>query len=286
MAMDQLQRHRVQRNAKTVFRVSMTMVVLIVIMMVSYSCINTDNQLLKEAKDIDFIQYTVPEDSAKVVVFETTYGTIKAVLFEDKAPNFCEYFEKLVNDGYYNDTYFFNVEDEQHAYAFGGSKAADGTDTDDTDKEMLEPEKSYDLWPFRGAMCTYGREKGVFNKRNTTGSRLLFINSIDFTDDVVSELKDLDADEALVDYFLDRGGVPNFAQQFTIFAQVYEGIDVIEKIASTEVDENNKPTSEIKIISAKMSTYGENKSENEQDAFPESFKQEEQTSETDDSLVQ
>lgn len=279
MAMNDLQRQKMGAKAGRVFKASIIMAILAVIMFLTFACLHTQDQVFEKAKEINYVQYTVPEDSSKVVVFETTYGTVKAVLFEDKAPRFCEYFEKLVNDGYYNDTYFFNIENEQKAYAFGGSKAPDGADTDDTDKEMFEPEKSYDLWPFRGALCTFGREKGVFNKRNTTGSRILFINSIEFTEDMKAEMQDLDADEKLVNYFLERGGVPNFSQQFTVFGQVYEGLDVIEKISSAEVDEDKMPTSEIKIISAKMSTYGENKAENEQEAFPESFIQEDTSSE-------
>lgn len=284
MAMNDLQRQKMSIKAGRVFKASITMAILATIMLLTFACLHAQDKTLEKAKEINYVQYIIPENSAKVVVFETTLGTVKAVLFEDKAPKFCEYFEDLVNDGYYNDTYFFNIESEQNAYAFGGAKAPDGADTKDTDKKMLEPEKSYDLWPFRGALCTYGREKGVFNKRNTTGSRILFINSIDFTEDVKNEMSELEADEKLVNYFLDKGGVPNFAQQFTIFAQVYEGLDVIDKIASAEVDEDKKPTSEIKIISAKISTYGENKAANEQEAFPESFIQEE-TVEADNSLA-
>lgn len=281
MAMTPIQKQRNSMNAMRVFKASMVMALLAVIMLISFSCLHTQSQSLEEAEKINFIQYTLPDDDDTVVIFETTMGTVKAVLFEEQAPKFCEYFKKLVNDGYYDGTYYFYIEDEQKAYAFAGGKAPDGNDTDDTDKEMLEPEKSNDLWPFRGALCTFGREKGVFNKRNTTGSRILFVNSVVFDDDMINEMNELDANEQLIKYFTEKGGVPNFSQQFTIFGQVYDGMDVVEKINSAEVDENKKPKQEIKIISAKLSTYGENRSDNEEEVFPESFKSDDSAADTD-----
>ena len=270
--MTPLQRQKTSANSLRVFKASIIMMILVMIIFLTYACMGTQNQLLSDAEKIEFLQYTVPEDDATVVIFETTLGTMKAVLFEDQAPKYCKYFEELVTSGYYDDTYYFYVEDKQNAYSFGGAKAPDGADTDDTDKDMLEPEKSTYLWPFRGALCTYGREKGIINKRNTTGSRVIFVNSIDFDEDTTAQMRELDANEKLVEYFIERGGVPNFSQQFTIFGQVYDGIDVLEAINSVEVDDDNKPVSDVKIITAKLSTYGENRAENEKEVFPESFR--------------
>lgn len=274
MKMSNLQRQKTSASAMRVFKVSMIMILLIVVFFFTYSCMGAQDQMLSDAENINFLQYTLPDDDDTVVVFETTLGTMKAVLYEDKAPNYCKYFKDLVNDGYYDNTYYFYVENEQKAYSFAGGKAVDGADTDDTDKTMLEPEKSVDLWPFRGALCTYGREKGIINKRNTTGSRVIFVNSIIFDDDMITQINELDANQQLVDYFINKGGVPNFSQEFTIFGQVYDGLDVLEEINSVEVDDKNIPVNEIKITKAYLSTYGENKAENESEVFPESFKNE------------
>lgn len=274
MKMNPNQRLKISRNAQKVFKVSIIMMLLIVVVGVAFACMGAQNQLGIDAAEVELIQYKVPDDDAPVVIFETTKGTMKAVLFEDEAPNFCEYFIDLVESGYYDDTYYFLIETEQKAYAFGGAKAPNGDDTDDTDKKNLEPETSKDLWPFRGALCTYGKERGIFNKRNVTGSRIVFVNSVDFTDEFKAEMEAIeDANELILNAFFEHGGVPNFSQQFTLFGQIYEGFDVLDAINSVEVDEDMHPLEDVKIIKATMSTYGENKLENEKDFFTESFKE-------------
>lgn len=277
MKMNQMQRQKLNAKSIRVFKASVIMAILAAIILLTFACMAMQNDNALQAGKIDFLQYTIPEDDATVVVFETTAGTMKAVLFEKQAPEFCEYFKGLVEDGYYNNTYYFFVEDEQKAYAFGGAKSKDGSDTDDTDKTNLEPETSSDLWPFRGALCTYGREKGIINKRYTTGSRIIFVNSVEFDEELTEQMKEIDTNEQLVEYFLTRGGVPNYSQQFTLFGQIYEGLDVLNSIMSAEVNEDNIPKEDIKIISATLSTYGDNRAKNEKDVFPESFKQEETT---------
>ena len=55
----------------------------------------------------------------------------------------------------------------------------------------------------------------------------------------------------------------NFSQQYTIFGQTYDGMDVYEKICGYDVKdeekENLQPVDEIVFKRVYMSTYGENK---------------------------
>ena len=41
----------------------------------------------------------------------------------------------------------------------------------------------------------------------------------------------------------------------TVFGQVYEGMDIVDTIAQTAVDENQKPTTDITINSVSIETY-------------------------------
>ena len=41
----------------------------------------------------------------------------------------------------------------------------------------------------------------------------------------------------------------------TVFGQVYEGMDIVDTIAQTAVDENQKPTADITINSVSIETY-------------------------------
>ena len=62
----------------------------------------------------------------------------------------------------------------------------------------------------------------------------------------------------------ENGGNPTLDGAFniidrghTVFAQVYEGMDIVDKIAGCEVDSNNKPTKDITIDSIEITTYSE-----------------------------
>ena len=43
----------------------------------------------------------------------------------------------------------------------------------------------------------------------------------------------------------------------TVFAQVFDGMDVIDKIANIEVDENEKPVENVIIETVEITSYSE-----------------------------
>ena len=51
------------------------------------------------------------EEGNPIAVFNTTLGTFKVELFQDKMPETCENFIKLVNDGFYNGMNFYRISD-------------------------------------------------------------------------------------------------------------------------------------------------------------------------------
>ena len=207
------------------------------------------------------VQRQLPADDTPVAVFETNVGTFKAVLYEDKAPEACKYFKGLVKDGYYDGTYVFSV--EKDVYFLGGSKAKDGTDTDDTDKKTLEKEINADLWPFKGALISFGGKSDKFISSQVSGSRIMFVGSVEFTKEFKEEFESASDNKEVTEAFEEMGGVPNFTKQYTIFAQVYDGMDIYEKICGSEPTDsgNPMPKSEIKFNKVYMSTYGEHKND-------------------------
>ncbi len=239
-------------------------ILVVCFIMIAVLTIMFSNFTKKEGQNYDdptLVQKKLPTDDMPVVVFETTKGTFKAVIYEKQAPEFTEHFEKLVKDGYYNDTYVFGV--EKNVYFMGGSKDPDGVDTDDTDKTVYDKEISSDLWPFKGALVSYGGKNKKFVSSNVSGSRLMFVNTIEFTDEIKKELEEAGGSEEVRKTFVEMGGVPNFTRQYTIFGQIYDGMDVYEKICAVEATSKDdpKPKEEIKFTKVYMSTYGENKND-------------------------
>ena len=227
--------------------------------------------------EIDFIQLKTPDDSAPVAVFETNVGTVKAVLYPDEVPDYYYYFRSLVESGYYDGTYVTAVVDG--AYALGGTKSPDPNasyydmslyvepeDPEEaetlpgipSDMTQLKAEVSDNLWPIKGAICSFiGSSLG----KNYAGSSFIFIGDVTAVNEAYMDegaLRRAYGDE-LGNVFAEQGGVPNFSMKYTIFAQVYDGFDAYDAILAAETLDSSQPASDIVFERVYMSTYGQEK---------------------------
>lgn len=220
-----------------------------------------------DINDVELVQLDALENNIEegtpIAIIKTSLGEIRAVLYPEEAPNTVQSFIDLAESGYYDNTYIFRV--QKDTYFAGGSYDKDGNLNEETfneETETIDNELSNNLWPFKGAFCSLSA------KKNCSGSRFMILNSIEFTDEIKQDLlsiyssdedDNLESNTELADTFFEYGGIPNFAQQMTIFAQTYQGFDVIDKITSQEVesedDENLTPVSNILIEEIEISTY-------------------------------
>jgi cyclophilin family peptidyl-prolyl cis-trans isomerase len=60
----------------------------------------------------------------------------------------------------------------------------------------------------------------------------------DFPEDIIENYK--------------QGGVPELDGQHTVFGQVFEGMDIVDKIAEVEVDDKAKPLEDVVILSIEV----------------------------------
>lgn len=224
--------------------------------------------------DAEFVQLNEPSDDATVVVFETTAGTIRAVLYEKEAPKYCEYFKELVKDGYFDNTYVCTImktADGKQAGFVGGSKTTDGIANSETNKKMKKIEVSPNLLTIKGSLCSLVKQGGMFSK-SKAGSVLTFMNDIVDTDQLnknLEEMGDVNGLAKVTEIFNTHGGVPDSLQQYTIFGQVYDGWEAFDAICQSEIvdedvsddkeDKNYSPKEEIKFKKVYLSTYGEQK---------------------------
>ncbi|MDE5771150.1 MAG: peptidylprolyl isomerase [Ruminococcus sp.] len=224
---------------------------------------NNNTYVAIDVDSLDLVQLEEPKENDPIAIVETTLGEIRFVLYPDYSPNAVRNFTELAESGYYDNTYFYNS--ESGVYSSAGSKEKDGSFQRGNACERIERELNQDLWTFKGAVCCattdYDRtftEKFLGGGTYYCGSRLNFLNTIEFTDELKEELRASDTSEKLVEAFIEKGGVPNFSQQMTVIGQVYEGLDVVEKLASLESTDNGNykiPDDDIMIISVKIGTY-------------------------------
>ena len=241
-----------------------------------FSCsayLNQQSKTFVDMSKANLVQLEEPSADAPAMKLSTTEGDIVAVLYPEQAPQYVKQFTELAESGYYDGTYVFSV--EKGIYFEAGSPNADGTLQAGADAayETVERETSADLWPFRGAFCvpTTTQEGGFWERLTGTmttycGTRFVVCDSIVFDDATKEELKSVaeNADE-VNNAFLERGGIPNYSQQMTVFAQTYgeESFAVIDKIteaatqAASEEGGYTPPVEDIQITSVTIGTYGE-----------------------------
>lgn len=215
--------------------------VIVVFLIASYSDDTVDFDINK----VTYAQLDEPREGQEIAIFTTSMGEFTAMLFPENAPKTVENFKKLVNEGYYNDSEIFRG--EPPAYCLGGLQKV----TENENKETFEMEASEALLPFKGAIASLGT-----GKKRPGGDKLMFINSLTFTEADRTELLKNEEIRSLGEKYLEYGGVPNFVGRYSIFAQVYDGMDVVEKISSSEVDDKTKLlTEKVTINKVELSTY-------------------------------
>lgn len=258
-----------RRKNKTYFQLSLIAVIFVIVFAVIYFIAGSGDEPL-DYSNADFVQLEEPADDAPVVVFETTEGTFKAVLFEEEAPEYCEFFEGLVNDGYFDGTYVCTLlrSGDITGGFIGGSKTKDGLADDSTDVTMFDIEVSPNVLPINGTLGSLVKQGGTFSSSKAGSVFTVLGDVVDIEElNETSQSDDTNGFSRVSEVFETYGGVPNYIQMYTFFGQVYDGWDVLEKINSMEiVDEdvpdgesgkNYQPATEITFTHVYMSTYGE-----------------------------
>lgn len=147
--------------------------------------------------------------NGKQVLLKTNMGDITLSLFSDM-PITSGNFEKLVNQGFYNNVIFHRVID---GFMIQGGDPT-GTGTGGPGYTIQDEFKGHSN--LRGTIA-------MANAGPNTGGSQFFINLVDNT-------------------YLDN--------KHPVFGKVILGMDVVDKIAKVKTDQNDKPLQEVKIISA------------------------------------
>lgn len=226
-------------------------IVLSLLFLCSCSLTGQYGNMIDESK-LDFdAQLSYPKENEKIAVVTTTQGVIKMKLFENHAPKACENFITLAREGYYNDSFVFFIEPDVAFMA--GTKDREGKNA----TTIFEENKPFDneytdaLWHFSGAVSSMSIEK------NKSDSRFFITANATVPDETLETMTRVGYPQKLVDKYKEQGGIPGLDKNYTIFAQVYEGMDVVSKIMSSTTDQDGVPTPDVKIITVEISQFCE-----------------------------
>lgn len=233
----------------------------------------TAQQESETTQDI-ILQAQMPEDGEEIAIIQTSEGEIQMRFFPDEAPKAVENFKTLAKEGYYDGLTFHRVIEDFMIQT--GDPTGTGAGGESCWGTEFEDEISPNLHFYNGAVAM--ANKGP----NTNGSQFFIVQSKTAVEDHLQMLQDARDNEindeplgitigdtfytigelfpdSVLDYYREHGGATHleyiFGNPYTIFGQAISGMDVVDKIAATEVDANDKPVNDIIIESITFAPY-------------------------------
>lgn len=194
------------------------------------------------------------------VVTVRDYGQFKIRFFPEQAPKAVENFIGLAEKGFYDELNFHRVVEDFMIQ--GGDPKGDGSGKESFWGDPFEDEFSPELRNFYGAVSMAN------SGEDSNGSQFFIVqNSDHYTDeqlDSVEESNSKKMAEKVREKYKEVGGAPWLDDAHTVFGQVFEGMDVVDKIAAckktTVTDaygqsEESKPVDEVLIEKVEIVEY-------------------------------
>lgn len=208
-------------------------------------CGSTDdgnNQKVEESYIPDY-QVGGIKEGDPLAIIKTNMGDIKIKLFPDKAPKAVENFITHAKDGYYDDVIFHRVMDDFMIQ--GGDPEGTGYGGESIWGEYFEDEFANELRHFRGALSMANAGS------NTNGSQFFIVQTKNIMQNYITAMEQYKYPEDIIETYK-KGGTPDLDGRHTVFGHVYEGMDVVDKIAAVKVDEKDKPLEDVVILSIEI----------------------------------
>ncbi len=185
------------------------------------------------------------EEKETIVVIKTSMGTIKAKLYND-TPQHRDNFIKLVNEGWYNGSPFHRVIKD---FMIQGGQNKDGR----LDPGYRVPAEIKDNhFHKKGALAAARQPDQVNPQKASSGSQFYIVQGR------VYDEKTLDMFESRMGKVFSArqrqayqtvGGTPHLDGDYTVFGEVTEGLDIVDKIAVVKTGPGDVPVEAVTILS-------------------------------------
>lgn len=178
-----------------------------------------------------------------IVVIETSQGTIKAKLYND-TPLHRDNFIKLVNEGWYNGSPFHRIIKN---FMIQGGQNADGR----MDPGYTVPAEFRDNhFHKKGALCAARQGDQVNPKKASSGSQFYIVQGQVFDDkklEIYEERLGKIFSATQRQAYKTVGGTPHLDGDYTVFGEVIQGLDVVDKIAGVKTGYMDVPVEPVTI---------------------------------------
>lgn len=193
-----------------------------------------------------------PKAGDLIAVMHTTMGDIKIRLFPDQVPKTVENFTTHAKNGYYNGVLFHRV--ISGFMIQGGDPQGTGMGGESIWGGPFADEFDVDLHNLRGALSMANAGP------NTNGSQFFIVQAPEVHEGLLAQMEgltDRGFPRQTIDNYKAVGGTPHLDFKHAVFGQVYEGMDVVDAIASVETGRADKPVEDVKITSIDIGNYAQ-----------------------------
>jgi peptidyl-prolyl cis-trans isomerase B (cyclophilin B) len=196
------------------------------------------------------LQCTPKGDGFTYAVISTEYGDMKVKLY-NSTPQHRDNFIKLAKEGFYDDLLFHRV--IQDFMIQGGDP---DSKTADPNQMLGQGGPGYTLpaeigaLHFKGALAAARLGDRQNPQRNSSGSQFYIVDGKPLTEENMDNLEQNFGKNYTPEQrqrYLEVGGSPVLDGEYTVFGEVVEGLDVIDKIAAVPTGQANRPVRDVRM---------------------------------------
>lgn len=193
---------------------------------------------------MSILNFTELKKGDVIATIKTNFGSIRVKMLPEAAPKAVENFLTHARNGYYNGIILHRVINDFMIQ--GGDPTGTGMGGESIWGDPFEDEFTPDARNFRGALSMANAGPG------TNGSQFFIVQAGPETIDArmfpMLKRQGKEFSEEAVAKYTEMGGTPWLDGAHTVFGQVIEGMDVVDKIAAVRVDRSSRPYDEVTII--------------------------------------
>lgn len=193
-------------------------------------------------------QLAPPAKGETIAIMKTSMGDIKIKFFPNEAPKAVENFITHAQNDYYDGLIFHRV--IKDFMIQGGDPLGTGTGGESIWKMPFADEFSEKAHNLRGALSMAN------SGANTNGSQFFIVQAPvkTITPELIKYMEENRVNKKAVAKYKEIGGTPWLDKAHTVFGQVYDGMDVVDKIAAVGVNATSKPLEDVKIVDIEITT--------------------------------
>lgn len=195
-----------------------------------------------------FFAMEIDAQKQTTVLISTSMGNIKLALYND-TPKHRDNFVKLAKEGFYNGSIFHRV---INGFMIQGGGAPTGkAEVDYRIPAEILPNHIHK----KGALAAARMGDQVNPKKESSGSQFYIVQGAKYTEAQLTQFesqmgKKFTAEQRKA--YTTVGGTPHLDGAYTVFGEVLEGLDIVDKIAAVKTGPGDKPVQNVTITSVKV----------------------------------